>query len=123
MTSDLSGPAIYCLFGVVLIGIGTTRWVGWWKSWYLRPGIRERRIQWALGQSPLPLIFFGIPFLLIDAAVLALALGFGLLTLLFPVAALASVVMGLALVIARPKRALPPWVRRQIAEDPNRGTT
>jgi hypothetical protein len=123
MTSDLSGPVIYFIFSAVLIGIGTSRWVGWWKSWYLRPGIRERRIQWALGQSPLPLIFFGIPFLLIDTALLALVLGAGLLTLLFPIAGLVSIVLGVVLVIARPKRALPPWVRRQIAEDAERGTT
>ena len=123
MIADLSGPLIYLIFGVVLIGIGTSRWVGWWKSWYESPGIRERRIQWALGQSPLPFVFFGIPFLLVDMAVLALALGAGLLTLLFPIAGLASVVIGLILVIARPKRAMPQWVRSQIAEDPNRGTT
>src|SRR5260370_23989757 len=118
MTADLLGPLISLTFGVVLVGIGTSRWFGWWKSWYERPGIRERRIQWALGQSPLPFVFFGIPFLLLDMAVLALALGAGLLTLLFPIAALASVVLGVILVIARPKHALPPWARSQIAEDP-----
>jgi hypothetical protein len=75
MTTDLIGPLIYFIFGAVLIVIGTSRWVGWWKSRYQRPGIRERRIQWALGQTPLPFVFFGIPFLLIDTAILALVRG------------------------------------------------
>src|SRR5229473_4625147 len=113
MTADLIGPLMYLIFGVVLIGIGASRWVGWWKSWYQRPGVRERRIQWALGQSPLPFVLFGLPFVLIDTALLALALGAGLFTLLFPIAALVSVVLGVIVIIARPKRALPPWVRNQ----------
>lgn len=113
MTADiLVGPVVYFVVGGLLIAVGATRWVGWRKSWYTNPGLRERRFQWIFGKSPLPFIMIGAPFILVDAAIVSLVAS-PALSIAIAVIAVLSAICGVIVVVARPQWSIPRWARSQ----------